>query len=174
MGDLIVGQGQTVKTDTSPALPGLNLSNLTASKVVVSDAGKNLVSGANSDTQIASAIKYVDAGDLASPTKGLADFTRDDGHHPLDLSALLPAGTVAINVYLCIKASGGGYGINIKQNGFSNANNILQVIAQAANVYTSSSGVLGVGSTRVLDYATFGGPNISDLIFVLKGYWIPI
>ncbi|MBA7625532.1 hypothetical protein ES703_32963 [subsurface metagenome] len=117
-------------------------------------------------------ISFYEPLDCAAPYKSLGDFTVDAAWHVdgLDLSGLLPVGTIAVNLrFLYCSGAAGNIG-RFRQNATTNVESMLQAYLQAANKHVEKGRLIGIDSDRLLDYFINVGATTASL-FVL-GYVI--
>ena len=114
---------------------------------------------------------FVDRGDPASSDFLLASFTTDWTWHDLDLSSIVPTGTVAVLVTLQIKDNAAGSSVLFRKNGNVNTKNRFYLMTQVANIDLFGDGVIFLDSNRKIEYM---GTNKTwaDINLTIRGWWI--
>ena len=95
---------------------------------------------------------YYDRGDIAGHDWTLADFTRDNTWYDLDLSGIIPAGTVLVRLLLAMVENGGSQYGQFRTNGYVNLINIENRITQVANVFFITTLWLYPDANGVIEY----------------------
>ncbi len=98
------------------------------------------------------AVGYVDRGDPSS-----ADFVRpnldtDGSEHDMDLSSIVPEGSIAVHLSFIIMGTSVGLYLRFKEKGNSNFINRLMQYTQVANAYIIQEGFVMLDSNRVITY----------------------
>lgn len=117
---------------------------------------------------------YVDRGDPATNDYGMGDFTRDGAWHMLDLSAIVPAGAVAVHLTGSFAAIGVQASIEFRKHGNVNLwNKCLQYI-YVSWFTTAFEFVCALDSQRRIDYRFWtqemGNYQATDM--TVKGWWL--
>ena len=95
---------------------------------------------------------YVDRGDPAAYDVAVGALTTDGTYRDLDLSAIVPAGAVAIHLCGNIQDDTAGSNVAFRENGNSNAFNILAQATQVVNVTVYFDGIVKCDANRVIEY----------------------
>lgn len=85
--------------------------------------------------------------------KTLVDFTTDGAWkvNGLDLSAIVPAGAVAVNLVVNILDDAANSNLNIRSDAGKGINSMSRT-TQVANISIDGTGIIGIESDRLLDY----------------------
>lgn len=120
----------------------------------------------------AGGLSFYEPLDCATFYKSLGDFTRDGAFHPdgLDLSPILPVGTIAAKIRLDYCSNGVSHIAHIRQNATINNMESLLIKTPVANVDISRSKLINVDSDRLLDYFFHANTTQADLY--VSGYMI--
>lgn len=114
---------------------------------------------------------FVDRGDPAAYDYTLTNFTQDNAYHDLDLSAIIPAGAIAVLIIIEYYLSTLGYLINFRKNGNANERNIAQIRPTVQDVWSSQQIIVSLDANRIIEYKitgdAFGGLNAT-----ISGWWI--
>jgi len=116
--------------------------------------------------------QYVDRGD---PDTGwdfaLGDLTTDDTWNDLDLSSIVPAGAVAVNLAIQINDDISDSSIHFRKNGNINADTIISSRTQVASIILEKSFIVGCDTDRIVEYNANAVTWVTINIMVL-GWWI--
>lgn len=93
---------------------------------------------------------FVDRGDPAADD--FSSFTADAAWHDLDLSAIVPAGAIAVLIRASILDDATNTLFMFRENGNSNEYNVAEVRSQAANVTMANTLVVPCSTARVIEY----------------------
>lgn len=99
-----------------------------------------------------SGMRYVSRGDVADYDWRLGDFTTDGEMRDLDLSAIIPVGTILVAIGLSAKDNAGSKYLQFRTNGFTNLRNIESRFTQGANIQHSSTLWLAPDVNGVIEY----------------------
>lgn len=125
-------------------------------------SGNTIVSG--------TPVTYVDRGNPASPD--FTSFIIDSAWHILDLSSIIPAGTIAV----VLRIGGTNSLINkifkVTKVDNSNGINCLQVTSQAGGSYFPAIGTVGVNSNRQIQYYVLNSGTWAYLDLIVCGWFI--
>jgi len=114
--------------------------------------------------------KYVNAGDVVGFDKTLNDFTRDSGWHELDLSAIVPAGTVLVHCRVRLYADASKMVTEWKEWGNAQNKNVARVFAHAGSGDWGRSFWVACDTDRSIAYMIQTG-SWTNIDFVVRG-WI--
>lgn len=116
-------------------------------------------------------IQYIDRGDPASVDKAVGDFTTDETWNDLDLSAIVPAGAIAILFNIQVKDDAADSSMLFRENGNSNAYNVASVRTQVANVISDADLIVSCDAGRVIEYY---GSNLAfvSIDLTVRGWFI--
>ena len=114
---------------------------------------------------------YVDRGDPAAADFAVGDFTTDASWNDLDLSSIVPAGAVAVHLYVVINDNAAGSAMLFRKNGNSNAFNIGRVATHVTGITESGDVITTLDSNRVIEY---WGTNVAfvSIDVTVKGWFI--
>lgn len=115
---------------------------------------------------------YVDRGDPATYDFTEATLTTDGTWNDLNLSAIVPAGAVAVHFYLQIKDDAVSSYLLFRKNGNAEDVNIAGFRTQVADVWFEGNFVVACDSNRVIEHK---GANLAftNINLAVKGWWIP-
>jgi len=114
---------------------------------------------------------FVDRGDPAAFDRTVADFTVDNSWHDLDLSAIVPAGAVAVVLKLQLKTGLPEKYIYFRKNGNVNNYNVSFLNTQVTNIWVGGDLIVAVDTARKVEYmATAYGWTAINL--VVAGWWL--
>lgn len=97
-------------------------------------------------------VNYVDRGDPSSFDISRPGLVTDGTEHIIDLSAIVPVGTIAVDFYFEMSDSAIGSFFLFKKNGNSNNFNRLAIQTQVANIVISMNGVIFLDSNLYIAY----------------------
>ena len=100
----------------------------------------------------------------------LASLTTDGAYHDLDLSLIIPNGTVAVLLRVALIDDAAGSYILFRKEGDANVDRVMVVRSQVANVWNEGDGIMPIGESKKLQYAT-SNLTFSDMLIVVKGWW---
>lgn len=113
----------------------------------------------------------VDRGDPAGYDYATASFTTDGAWHDLDLSAILPAGTVAALIKVRITDDATDQYFQFRKNGNSNIYHAPLIRTQAANVSIESELIVFPDSSRVVEYRA-SNTTFTSIFVLVSGWWL--
>ncbi len=113
---------------------------------------------------------YIDRGDPAGYDYTLANFTRDGAWHDLDLSAIVPAGAIAVKLIFRIVATNNNNVISLREKGNSNVYNKDSCYTIVANETWFFSPFVFCNSNRVIQYLTTA-TNWTSIDVVICGWF---
>lgn len=97
--------------------------------------------------------RYVYRGDPAADDFDKDDLTTDGTWRDLDLSGIVPAGAVAVDLTFYVREDlGTGHGMTFRKNGQTNTPNIIGVETFLAAKYFRGNGVVACDTNRVIEY----------------------
>lgn len=99
-----------------------------------------------------SGMQYVNRGDVADYDWTLGDFTTDGTMRDLDLSAIIPAGTILVTLALSAKDNAGNKYLQFRTNGYANLRNMEARTTPGANIQHSSTLYLAPDANGVIEY----------------------
>lgn len=114
---------------------------------------------------------YHDRGDPAAVDFAVGALTISAAFVDLDLSAVVPAGTVAVHLHVQATNGLAGQSVTFRKNGNSNSINIAKVVCQVAAVQTAMDIVVPCDTSRIIEYLATNGNTFSVLNITVKGYW---
>jgi hypothetical protein len=116
--------------------------------------------------------QYVDRGDPASADLVLGSMTTDGTWRDWDVSSVVPAGAVAVNLAVVAHdADGAGSTVSIRKNGNSNSWAALNVDTPANNINGRGNGTVACDSNRVLEYMA-DNVTWTNIWITILGWWV--
>lgn len=106
--------------------------------------------------------KYVCRGAVGSDFTQ-ATLTHDSAYHELDLSAIVPKGAVAVNLYIFAKDGLTNKNVYVGYNGANNVTSGVRAITNVANTYITANGIVGLDSDRKVEYYIDTGVDSSNI-----------
>lgn len=102
-----------------------------------------------------------------------ADFTTDGAWHVdgLDLSAIVPAGSIAINLRVILNDNNASFLFRLRRNAGAGDNNAIDVRMQVSNFAVEEHAIINCDSDRKLDYWTTN-EALTSLNIIVLGWWI--
>ena len=97
-------------------------------------------------------VNLVDRGDPAAFDFSVNDLSTDGDWHDLDLSSIVPEGTVAVKVAVGIEDDAAGSAFSLRKNGNSNTINRFRIITQDAGDIMVGSDIVFCDENRVIEY----------------------
>ena len=97
-------------------------------------------------------VNLVDRGDPAANDFAVGDLTTDGDWHDLDLSSIVPEGTVAVKIMVAIEDDTAGSAFSLRKNGNSNTTNRFRIIVQDAGDIMVGSDIVFCDENRVIEY----------------------
>lgn len=109
---------------------------------------------------------------VAAPVKVIGDFTKNGAYQvdDLNLSLVCPVGAIIARLRLHYKSNAAGHIGSIRTNATDNAESLLHIITQAANVDIMAIGEVNLDANRLLDYSF--DANTTALNLFLLGYYV--
>ena len=114
--------------------------------------------------------RFYGRGDIAAVDFSLSSLTTDGAYHNLDLSLIIPNGTVAVLLRVALVDDAAGSYILFRKKGDANAHRAMVVRSQVANVWTDADGIMPIGESKKLEYKA-SNLTFSDMLIVVKGWW---
>ncbi len=120
---------------------------------------------------LAGRINYVDRGDPSSVDKTMSDFTTNGNPQTMDLSAIVPAGAIAIAIKCHIMDDAVGTYMTFWKNGNTYTINAFRCLTQVANVTIDFYGTVFCDAGRVIAYK---GANLAfgDINLTVVGWYV--
>ena len=145
----------------------------TQAGISTTKAGEASDSADEAAASAASVVNYVSRGDVATGWDfDVTDFTIDNLYYDLDLSAIVPAGAVAVKIFVLYKTTIAGTVVRLRRNGDTNEYNQLRIGTQVADINLYAGGRIELDSNRIIDYKAGAGGTTSTLSLVVRGWWI--
>lgn len=113
----------------------------------------------------------VDRGDPAAYDYAVGDLTTDGAWHDLDLSSILPAGTVAALIKTQVKDDAAGSYFQFRKNGNSNTIHTSTIRTQAVDVTIEREHIVFPDTSRVVEYRA-SNTTFTDINIVVCGWWL--
>ncbi len=114
---------------------------------------------------------FVDRGDVGAWDFTHADLTKDNYWHDLDLSAIVPAGTTAVQLRVQIKDDSIARAIIFRKKGHTGFWNIARLRIQVANVEIEGDIMVPLDNDRKINYLATGA--VWTLIGIsVRGWWL--
>lgn len=109
--------------------------------------------------------------DSAANDYGVGDFTTDGTWRDLDLSAIVPAGAIAVYLKMVLKDDAASSVMSFRENGNANAIESIAAGTQVANVNIYLNGIVACDANRVIEYM---GTNttFSTINVYVMGWWV--
>lgn len=114
---------------------------------------------------------FVDRGDPAAFDFVHGTLTIDNTWHDLSLASIVPAGAIAVALYISIWSDAVNTVIAFRKKGNSNEFNLSKHITQVANIYNFSDLMVIPDSNRIIQYKGASGGN-QEIDITVKGWWI--
>jgi hypothetical protein len=115
---------------------------------------------------------FKDRGDPAAFDKTLTGFTTDNAYHDWDLSAIVPAGAVAILLRVNARTSSAGSGtLFFRKNGNSKSFAVSELLCSEVGIQQNEDVVVACDSGRVIEYCATATPTWDVMNAVVKGWW---
>lgn len=114
---------------------------------------------------------YVDRGDPAAYDFTQATLTQDNAWHDLDLSAIVPAGTRAVNLNLRGRHSSTGKELLFRANGNVNYHNASGLRTVVGSLYLYNEITIALDSNRIIEYKAMS-PNWTNISISVKGWYL--
>ena len=114
--------------------------------------------------------RFYGRGDIAAVDFSLSSLTTDGAYHNLDLSLIIPNGTVAVLLRVALVDDAAGSYILFRKKGDANVHRVMVVRSQVANIWTDADGIMPIGESKKLQYQT-SNLTFSDMLIVVKGWW---
>jgi hypothetical protein len=116
---------------------------------------------------------FVYRGDPSAYDKTVSDFTADATWRDLDLSAILPAGTVAAIITCKVSNSVANEYISFKRKGDVNNYNVTTCQTFVTNVVIPfNSFFQAVDENRYIQYKASNGGAWATINFIVNGYFV--
>lgn len=116
-------------------------------------------------------VNLTDSGDLSAFSKTKADLTTDNTWRDLDLSAIVPAGAVAVLLEVTVNDDAAGNSIQFRKNGNSNAYNVAIVLAPVADVDQYQQVIVFCDTSRVIEYKATN-TTFTTINIIVSGWFI--
>lgn len=116
-------------------------------------------------------MEYVDRGDPSAIDYEVGDLTTDGTWRDLDLSSIVPAGAVAVHVWVYASDNLALQQFKLRKNGNSNEINMLWGFTPAADVPWSGSDEVACDTNRIIEY-WFSNTTWSTININIRGWWI--
>ncbi len=113
---------------------------------------------------------YVDRGDPSVHDYTNA-FTTDGTWYDLDLSSVVPAGAIAVSLFVYLVDDATGSTLIFRKNGNSNEVNVSSCVTKIINTAFSFDVITVLDSNRVIEYKATN-TTWTTIIVSVKGWWI--
>ena len=110
--------------------------------------------------------------DAVAYDKVVGDFVKDSAWHDLDLSAIVPAGAIAVLVQWGMRNSDAGVIIQLRRNGSANAIETAFASSIVANIYSPYQLRVPCDSNRIIEYYITNTGTWVYLSMIILGWWI--
>jgi len=111
--------------------------------------------------------------DAAAYDFTLANFTIDTAWHDLDLSAIVPAGAIAVLVQWGVRNStNADIAVALRRNGMTNTIEIVYGRSIAVNVISPYNLMVPCDANRVIEYRITNVGTWDYLSMIVTGWWI--
>jgi len=115
--------------------------------------------------------KYVDRGDPAAFDFTLGNFTTDGGWHDLDLSGIVPAGTIAVDLRVQVQDELNTAAVNFRKKGNVNTVNVLRCSTHYDDDLLDTFGFVFCDVNRKIQYAS-NDLTFTAINFLVRGWLI--
>ncbi len=132
------------------------------------DLGTGLISAANLDASY----KYIPV----TPVEVLSDTTpTHQTWTPIDLSGIVPAGGVAVQVGITLRDNGQDNWVALDKNGRENFNSLKVYVQSEITYANANNGLVECDSGRIIEYYVADGADaVGTFIVNIQGYYIPV
>jgi len=114
---------------------------------------------------------FVNRGDSGAYDFTLANLITDGAWRDLDLSAIVPAGALAVLLLILLKDDSAFSLVSLRRNGNTGTIAISRCYIQVADTYTGMDRIVALDAGRVIEYATTN-TTFNDISILVKGWWI--
>lgn len=111
----------------------------------------------------------ISKGDVSANYFSVSDFTTDGTWRDLDLSSIVPTGTVWVLLKIGLKANAAPKYAKFRKNGYSNEINIITTNTQVANQYIEYQEWVEVDADRIIEY-NIGAATWANIDILVVGY----
>jgi hypothetical protein len=108
---------------------------------------------------------FTSRGTASSKDYTLATLTADSAYHDLDLSAILPAGTTAVHIWIGLTDNAVGTTFAARKNGETGFSRVY-LGTQVANVTLYGDFWVGCDTNRVIEYLVTTGADDLDVVIL--------
>lgn len=122
-------------------------------------------------TGLVGRINLIDRGDPAAPDWTEISLTKDGAWHDLDLSPIVPAGAIAVQLRCHLIDDVAGSLIIFRKNGNTNLYNCQSMSIQVANIPRDRCMTVFCDTNRVIEYFA-SGVVWTSIQLVVCGWWI--
>lgn len=113
---------------------------------------------------------FVDRGDPAVSDWDQDDLTMNNAWHDLDLSAIVPAGAIAVLLLVAFLDDTLNSYLEFRKKGNSNAMNVGVVTATVINVSHQEDILVACDSNRVIEY--HATEDLLSVYITVRGWWL--
>ena len=135
----------------------------------IDDQGESPLDRKFSIEDVLALAQFVDRGDPSTIDFDEGDLTLDGTWNDLDLSSIVPAGAIQVLIRLQLTDDAAGSYIGFRENGKTNAVNLIYARTQVALVTTDNQVLIPLDSNRVIEYRASVGFDSIDI--VIMGWW---
>lgn len=168
--DLAIGDGGTGQSTAQAAINALSaVSGATNEHVLTKDTATG---NAIFKAAAGGGMDYVDRGDPSTWDFRIStNLTADDTWRDLDLSGIVPVGTVAVLMRTYQLDNTPGTSTQLRKNGSTNVINNQRAYTQVTNISNTITGFVACDANRKLEYKITTGTN--DARFMVGGWMVP-
>ena len=94
----------------------------------------------------------IDRGDPSTVDIDQTSLTQDNAFHDCDLSSIVLAGAIAVDLYFGIKDTPVGTIMELRKNGNSHTSNIASIYTQVANGWIVDNATVACDTGRIIEY----------------------
>jgi hypothetical protein len=116
-------------------------------------------------------VGHVDRGDPSAVDFAVGSLTTDGGWYDLDLSSIVPANAVAVDLLVEIQDDAVNSGLQLRKNGNSNAINVAIARTQVVNVSNYLNTTIPCDSSRVIEYSA-SNLTWTTINITVRGWWL--
>lgn len=135
------------------------------------DQGDQGNKGDKGDQGDAGTSNYVDRGDPAAYDFSVGVLTTDGNWHDLDLSSIIPEGTVLVHLFVFVSDDTPNVSIALRKKGNSNSYNMSVCGNHAANVHSRNDVMVVPDANRKIEYWTSNN-TFTQLDIIVRGWWV--
>ena len=121
--------------------------------------------------EVAKSHKFVDRGDPSTYDFTQAALTTNGVWNDLDLSSIIPKGTVLVLIRASVSDETVGLLLAFRKNGQANAINASQIRTQEVSILNSSDMIVACDNQRIIEYAATN-TTWTTIQIIVRGWWV--